>query len=131
MCNTYTVGNDQLTQAHKQQTSMKNDNIVTSGRSPWQCLALSRICNGRSFCCLYLHMCRSSSTTRLTSAGAHHSTDLRDNFIIQSHDAPTWTHDQGCRTRTLSLCLRHSSLLVTDKNGKEVPRVCLHTSVAL
>ena len=129
MCNTYTVGNDQLTQAQKQQTSMKNDNIVTSDCSSQQCIALSRIGNGRCFA-VFISKCTDVWAHCSAPAGAHHSTYSRDNFIIQSHDAPTWTHDQGCRTRTLSLCLRHSSLLVTDKNGKEVPRVCLHTSVA-
>ena len=35
------------------------------------------------------HVQKFEHTTQLAPAGAHDSTDLRDNFIIQSHDALT------------------------------------------
>ena len=126
MCNTDTLGRDKLTHAHKQEPKEEWDHLHFCP------LILAMHCTIKNmqwekFCCLVQKF---KHTTQLVPAGAHHSTDLRDNFIIQLHDVPTWSHDQGCRTRTLYLCLQHSSILVTKKNGKEVPRVCIHTSMA-
>ena len=118
LCNIDTPGRDQLTHAHKQELKEEWDHLhfcplipamhCTVKDMQWEILLLSSP--------TVQDVWARGSTG--TSAAVHYSAELRDFIIIQFYDVPKWNHDQGCRTRTLSVCLPHSSLLSQTRMAK-------------